>query len=345
MNPFAGALVAFRYLTILPLPRSRVAGDLGRAAGWFPVVGAGARRRVWPSRRSAVDRVVPPGVGAMLLVALWAVLTGGLHLDGLADACDGLGGGWSRERALAIMRDARSGPYGVTAIVLVLGLKAAALASLPEGLAWRALVLAPAVARAGPLLLAALAGPARPEGAGHAFSTGARWPALAAGWLVAALVSVATLGAWGALALGVTGALAWAWAALSSPSARRVHRRHARRAGRGERGRPAHARGEPRLPGAPLMASTWVYLARHGEVLHAAEGRFFGHTDIALSPVGVAQVAALGESLSGGAHRGGLRERPAAREEPRRRRSRPPEGRASSRCRRCARWPWDAGRD
>ena len=45
------------------------------------------------------------------------------------------------------------------------------------------------------------------------------------------------------------------------------------------------------------MASTWVYLARHGEVLHAAEGRFFGHTDIALSPAGLAQVAALGESL------------------------------------------------
>jgi alpha-ribazole phosphatase len=46
------------------------------------------------------------------------------------------------------------------------------------------------------------------------------------------------------------------------------------------------------------MASTWVYLARHGEVLHAAEGRFFGHTDIALSPGGLAQVATLGERLA-----------------------------------------------
>jgi alpha-ribazole phosphatase len=45
------------------------------------------------------------------------------------------------------------------------------------------------------------------------------------------------------------------------------------------------------------MASTWIYLARHGEVLHAAEGRFFGHTDIALSPVGRAQAAALGQRL------------------------------------------------
>ena len=94
MNPFAGALVAFRYLTVLPLPRSRVAGDLGQAAGWFPVVGV-ALGACLALASLAVDRVVPPGVGAMLLVALWAALTGGLHLDGLADACDGLGGGWS----------------------------------------------------------------------------------------------------------------------------------------------------------------------------------------------------------------------------------------------------------
>ena len=46
------------------------------------------------------------------------------------------------------------------------------------------------------------------------------------------------------------------------------------------------------------MASTWVYLARHGEVLHAAVGRFFGHTDIALSPAGQAQAAALGRRLA-----------------------------------------------
>jgi alpha-ribazole phosphatase len=46
------------------------------------------------------------------------------------------------------------------------------------------------------------------------------------------------------------------------------------------------------------MTSTWVYLARHGEVLHAAEGRFFGHTDVALSPAGVAQAAALGGRLA-----------------------------------------------
>ena len=211
MSVIGGALVAFRYLTVLPLPRRRAAGDLGRAAGWFPVVGLGMGACL-ALASIAIDHISPPGVGAMLLVALWAAMTGGLHLEGLADTCDGLGGGWSRERTLSIMWDARTGPYGVTAIVLVLGLKATALASLPEGLAWRALVLAPVLARAGPLLLVALCPAARPEGAGHALAAGARWPALVAGGLVATLVSIATLGAWGMLPLGLAGGLAWAWA-------------------------------------------------------------------------------------------------------------------------------------
>jgi adenosylcobinamide-GDP ribazoletransferase len=208
MSALGGALVAFRYLTTLPLPRSRAPGDLGRAAGWLPVVGL-VLGGCLALASLAVDRVGPPGVGGLLLVALWAALTGALLLDGLADACDGLGGAWSRERALAIMRDARSGPYGVTAIVLVLGLKATALASLPEGLAWRALLLAPVLGRTGPLLLVRICRPARPDGAGHAFAAGARWPALVVGGIIAASVSLATLGPWGALPFGAAGLFAW----------------------------------------------------------------------------------------------------------------------------------------
>jgi adenosylcobinamide-GDP ribazoletransferase len=211
MSPLEDALAAFRYLTILPLPRRRALGDLGRAAAWFPVVGLGLGACVALVSLLA-DRLVPPGVGAMLLVALWAGLTGALHLDGLADSSDGLGGGWSRERALSIMRDARSGPFGVTAIVLVLGLKAATVATLPEGLAWRALVLAPVLGRAGPLLLIRLCPAARTEGAGHALAVGARWPGLVAGGVVAVVVSVAMLGVWSALLLAMTALLAWGWA-------------------------------------------------------------------------------------------------------------------------------------
>jgi adenosylcobinamide-GDP ribazoletransferase len=102
------------------------------------------------------------------------------------------------------MRDGRSGPYGVTAIVLVLGLKAVTLASLPDGLVWRTLLAAPVLGRAGPLFLARLCPPARTEGAGHAFAVGARAPTLVVGGLVATIVSVVALGPWGLMPLGAT---------------------------------------------------------------------------------------------------------------------------------------------
>jgi adenosylcobinamide-GDP ribazoletransferase len=149
-----------------------------------------------------LDRAVPPAVGAVLVVAAWAGLTGGLHLDGLADAADGLGGGWSRDEALAIMRDVRTGAYGVTAIVLVLAAKLAALAALPPEAAWRGLVVAPVIARLGPVLLARFCPPARGEGAGHAFALSVSTPALVAAAAVATATPLALLGVAGLLLLG-----------------------------------------------------------------------------------------------------------------------------------------------
>lgn len=188
-----GLLVACRYLTQLPLPRSAVAGDLGRAAGWFPVVGL-MLGLLLAGGGVVSARLVPALLAAVLMVGLWALLTGGLHLDGLADAADGLGGGWSREERLAIMRDAGTGAYGVTAVVLVLGAKVAALAGLPAELRWRALLLAPVLGRVAPLLLARFCPPARAEGAGHAFAltTGSR--GLAAAGLVAFGASLGLFG-------------------------------------------------------------------------------------------------------------------------------------------------------
>lgn len=204
-------LVACRYLTVLPVPRGSVPGDLGRAAGWFPVVGL-LLGLALVGAALAADLVLPPAVAAVLLVGLWVGLTGGLHLDGLADAVDGLGGGWSREEALAIMRDARIGAYGVTAIVLVLALKIAALASLPPGLRWRALLVAPVLGRLGPLVLARLCPPARAEGAGHAFALAVGTRSLGVAVLVAAAVAVGLVGPWGALLLAAAGADAVAFA-------------------------------------------------------------------------------------------------------------------------------------
>lgn len=155
--------IAIGFLTTLPVPTHDLAPDaMRRAAPWFPLVGLGIGALLagvaW-----AASWLFPPAVTAVLVVALWAALTGALHLDGLADCGDGLLPPVSRERRLEIMRDPRVGAFGVTALVLVLLLKAAALASL--AVTWPALLLAPLWAR-WLLLVAARRPSARPGGMG-----------------------------------------------------------------------------------------------------------------------------------------------------------------------------------
>lgn len=138
---------AIGFLTRLPVP-ARVFGGAGTAAtqlAWYPVVGWLIGALLW-GLGWALSAASPWLASALLLLA-WVALTGGLHLDGLADSADAwVGGLGDRERTLAIMKDPRSGPMGVTAVVLVLLLKFAALASLPHpGVA---LWLAPLLGRA-----------------------------------------------------------------------------------------------------------------------------------------------------------------------------------------------------
>jgi len=94
---------------------------------------------------------MPVAVGLSIAASVW--LTGAFHEDGLADTFDALGGTVSRERALAIMKDSRIGTYGAVALLLVLGLKAAALAALPLHQAMAALVLAHCASRAAAVVL------------------------------------------------------------------------------------------------------------------------------------------------------------------------------------------------
>jgi len=196
-----GLLTACRYLTALPLPRADDTDDLGWAAVWFPLVGL-ALGGVLALAAIGADLVTPPSVAAVLVVALWALLTGGLHLDGLGDALDGLGGGFGREAALRLMRTGGIGAYGATGIVLVLAVKIAVLGSLPDDLLWRGLVLAPGLGRGAPVLLARLCRPARMEGAGHAFSLGVGTVALAVTGGTGLAAAIGLLGPWGIVPLG-----------------------------------------------------------------------------------------------------------------------------------------------
>ncbi|HEU5320052.1 MAG TPA: adenosylcobinamide-GDP ribazoletransferase, partial [Methylomirabilota bacterium] len=159
-------LVAARYLTIVPLPGAGHATlpALGRAAPWFPVVGL-ALGAALAALDAVTARLFPPLLAALLTVTGWKLLTGGLHLDGLADCLDGLTGR-DVEHRLAIMRDSRIGAFGAIGLILFLLLEIGAVAELPPPLRWRALLAAPVVGRATPALLARLFAPARADGHG-----------------------------------------------------------------------------------------------------------------------------------------------------------------------------------
>jgi len=208
---------AVRFLTIVPVP-GRDSADpsaLGRAAWWFPVVGL-MLGLVLVAAERFIGVLAPPLVGAALLVAVWKIVTGGIHLDGLADCLDGLGGP-DAVRRRAIMRDSRIGVFGAAGLALVLILFAATLSELPAPIRGRVLLLAPVVGRVSPLLAGAWLRPATPgQGLGGAFVAGL------SGWAghvyAAASMALATwlLGPWGAAIVAGALALALLWAGFAA---------------------------------------------------------------------------------------------------------------------------------
>jgi adenosylcobinamide-GDP ribazoletransferase len=164
------ALAATTFLTRLPVGRGIAldARALAHGAVFFPLVGGAIGASVG-AVAYGLAQVVPSLVAAGLALAVGAVLTGALHLDGLADTADALGA-HSREAALAIMRDHATGAYGVSALALDLLVKAAALAALaPHRRVVLFALVAGALGRAAPAAVAAVLPSARADGAGAAF--------------------------------------------------------------------------------------------------------------------------------------------------------------------------------
>ncbi len=175
-----GVRLSVGTLTVLPTAPPRSVGP--EAAGWAmalaPVVGlllaapAVALIRVLggdePLRSASPGRLSPLLVAA-LVVALLALLTRGLHLDGLADTADGLGSARPAGEALAVMRQSDVGPFGVLTLVLVLLVQVGSLAQLlTRGFGTPALVVALVVSRlALPVACSRGVPAARPEGLGH----------------------------------------------------------------------------------------------------------------------------------------------------------------------------------
>jgi adenosylcobinamide-GDP ribazoletransferase len=164
-------VAAFAFLTRLPVWRGPLRdADLGRAVSFFPLVGLVLGFGL-TGAAAALAGHLSPWLVAVLLATLLAALTGGLHLDGLADVFDALGGGrGDRARMLAIMRDSRIGAHGATALTLLLLAKVAALAQAAERHDLLALLAFPTIARWLVALLIVVFPYARAEGLGRAFN-------------------------------------------------------------------------------------------------------------------------------------------------------------------------------
>jgi adenosylcobinamide-GDP ribazoletransferase len=156
---------AIQFLTILPLKRTAIFDPVGMVP-WFPVVGLiiGAMAALLDA---STTPLFPLQLRALIVVVFLAVITGGLHLDGLADTADGLFSHRSRERALEIMKDSRVGVMGVVAVWVVMASKWAALAHLTEN-RWLYLILVPAAARLAMMVAIALLPYGREEGTARA---------------------------------------------------------------------------------------------------------------------------------------------------------------------------------
>jgi adenosylcobinamide-GDP ribazoletransferase len=169
-----GFLTALRFLTVIPLPRRREIGpeEVGRSIAYFPLVGV-IIGLLLVFLNWLLGLALPAPLTRVLLVVALAAVTGGLHLDGLADTFDGLAVHGTAEERWQAMRDSRSGAFGVISVSCLLIVKFVALNSIPSGVLLPALVIMPVVSR-WVMVYAILAFPyARPSGLGKLFKQGA----------------------------------------------------------------------------------------------------------------------------------------------------------------------------
>ena len=203
--------IALQFLSSLPirLPDMPEPQELGRSLLFYPLVGLLFGAILWAFNWLLLG--TPLLLHAALLLTVWVLLSGALHLDGLADSADAwLGGFGDRERTLTIMKDPRSGPIAVVTLVLVLLLKFAALLALIEQQHAVVLIIVPLIGRSAMLGLFLTTPYVRAGGLGQALAD--HLPRLSGKQVLAvsALACVLIAGLSGVLAV-VLAALVFVW--------------------------------------------------------------------------------------------------------------------------------------
>ncbi|MCB8879801.1 adenosylcobinamide-GDP ribazoletransferase [Acidisoma cellulosilytica] len=186
-------IAAFGLLTRLPLPKARSVSPMAAGVWAWPLaglvvglIGAAVYSLAWHWHLS-------PCLAALLSVIAMVIATGGFHEDGLADSADGIGGGATAERRLAIMKDSRIGSFGALALIASIGLRVGALAQIADPrFVFPALIVAGMAGRAAMPGVVLLSKPAKPGGLAAALGALDRkrvW----GGWVIALLLSLLAL--------------------------------------------------------------------------------------------------------------------------------------------------------
>ncbi|MBE0683180.1 MAG: adenosylcobinamide-GDP ribazoletransferase [Anaerolineales bacterium] len=186
-------IAAFQFLTIFPalIKRMFTPQEMGRAVGWFPLVGVVLGFSLFDVNYAA-RLVFPPTVAAALTLSAWIIFTRAFHLDGFMDTCDGLFGGFTPERRLEIMKDSRMGAFGVAGGILVLLIEYSALSSTTN--LFPSILLAATLGRwASPLVIYAFPY-AREDGLGIEMKRNVRWQEVVVSTLIAGITAWVMLG-------------------------------------------------------------------------------------------------------------------------------------------------------
>lgn len=194
MRRRSAVITAVGLFTVIPTPPTEIDRDAGaRAMRVFPLVGLllGAVGALIVAVLAWVS--APALFTAVAVVAAWAALTGGLHLDGIADTADGLGSRKPPEQALAIMRQSDIGPMGVIAVVFVLLAAVSVLVGPVTPVAWIVLV-APMVGRTCCVLACGRWRPGARSGGFGALFVGSITRSVAIAWIVGCLALCSAAG-------------------------------------------------------------------------------------------------------------------------------------------------------
>ncbi len=164
-----GFLTALRFLTIIPLPGRKISPrEVGRSLAYFPAVGA-IIGLILLGLNWVLGLLLPQALVNILLLVSLAIVSGGLHLDGFVDTCDGMVGHKTVRERWRVMKDSRAGAFGIIGVCLLLLVKYVSLNSVPANWLVLTLLLMPALSRWA-MVYAVFAYPyAKPSGLGKVF--------------------------------------------------------------------------------------------------------------------------------------------------------------------------------